>query len=200
MNDNPAVILASGSKIRASILNAHGVRFQVVKPGVDESVIKIQAQQDGAGLEDIALRLAEAKCMAVAAHHGGLVIGADQILEFDGKPYDKPTSMAEARTRLMEMQGRSHTLINGAVVARDGQVIWRHVERPRLVMRGMTAGEIDAYLSAAGDDILSSVGAYQVEALGARLFDRIEGDYFAVLGLAVFPLFALLREEGALAF
>lgn len=194
------IILASGSAIRAQILRNAGVPFDAIKPNVDEEVIKRQCMKEGVTLEEMAMKLAEAKCLAVARGENGLVIGSDQILEFEGRPFDKPANMDDARARLMEMQGATHSLINAVVVAREGDVIWRGLDRPRLTMREMNAEEIGAYLGAAGPDILSSVGAYQVENFGARLFDKIEGDYFAVLGLSLFPLLDILRREGALHF
>ena len=200
MSGSPRIILASGSAIRAQILRNAGVPFDAIKPDVDEGLIKRQSTKEGATQEEMAMKLAEAKCLAIAAREKGIVIGSDQILEFDGRPFDKPANMNDARARLMEMQGATHSLINAVVVAREGDVIWRGLDRPRLTMREMNAEEIAAYLEAAGPDILSSVGAYQVENVGARLFDKIEGDYFAVLGLSLFPLLDVLRREGALHF
>lgn len=200
MTTSPKITLASGSAIRASMLRDAGVDFAVVKPGVDESIIKEDAIAQGDGLEQLATKLATAKCLAVAEKTAGIVIGSDQILEFEDRAFDKPANMDDARARLLEMQGAPHTLINAVVVALDGQVIWRHLDRPKLVMRAMTEAEIDAYLAAAGSDILSSVGAYQVEKLGARLFDDIKGNYFAVLGMSLLPLLGVLRREGAIGF
>lgn len=198
MSETPTITLASGSAIRAAILKAHGVDFQVAKPGVDESIIKSEAMKAGLGLEDMAMGLADAKCMAVAKTQDGFVIGADQILEFEGRAYDKPRDMAEAKARLHEMQGKTHTLINATVAARGGEIIWRNLERPSLTIRSMTSAEIDAYIEAAGEEVLLSVGAYQVETpLGASLFNAINGDWFAVQGIAVNPLLAELRRQGA---
>lgn len=197
---SPRIVLASGSAIRRDILTAAGVAFEVMKPDVDEGEVKAQGRRDGLDLEMIAMQLAEAKCMDIAAKTDAIVIGSDQIMEFKGRAYDKPASLAEARARLIETQGAAHTLINAIAVARRGRIIWRNLDRPTLVMRAMTEAEIDAYLAACEPDILHSVGAYQVEKLGARLFERIEGDHFAVLGLSLYPLLELLRREGALAF
>jgi len=194
----PSIVLASGSAIRAAILTAASVGFRQIKPGADEAAIK--RENSGAGLEDLAMTLAEAKALGVDADKDALVIGSDQILEFEGRPYDKPQSIEEARERLIALQGRDHTLINAVAVARAGAIVWRRIDRPRLFMREMNEAEIDAYLAAAGEDILASVGAYQVEKLGGRLFERIEGDYFAVLGLSLYPLLGFLRAEGALSF
>jgi septum formation protein len=194
----PRLTLASGSRIRADILRGAGLDFEIVRPDVDENAIKQDAAKEGLGLEEIAMRLAEKKAMAVAGSHDGIVIGADQILEFGGRAYDKPASMEEAKARLMEMQGKAHTLINAVAAARNGRLIWRSLDRPKLVMRALSGAEIDTYLQEAGPDVLASVGAYQIEKTGSRLFERIEGDHFAVLGLGLFPLLALLRREGAI--
>lgn len=200
MSAVPKITLASGSAIRASMLRDAGIEFAVEKPGVDESIIKEEASAQGKSLEQIATKLATAKCLAIADKTSGIVIGSDQILEFQDEAFDKPVDMDDARARLLAMQGATHTLINAVVVALDGQVIWRHLDRPKLIMREMTEGEIDAYLAAAGPEILSSVGAYQVEKLGARLFDDIKGNYFAVLGMSLLPLLGVLRREGAIGF
>lgn len=200
MTEKPAVTLASGSAIRAKILRGAGVPFEIIRPGVDESTIKMQGQKSGLALPDLALKLAEAKCLAVASHQPGLVIGSDQIMEFEGSAFDKPATLEDARARLRAMQGQPHTLINATVLARDGQVVWHHIEQPELVLRELSDAEIDLYLGSAEPDILSSVGAYQLEGLGSRLFERTSGDYFAILGLALFPLLAELRRQGALDF
>lgn len=194
-----AIVLASSSAIRARILDAAGIAFTAAKPRVDESAVKRACESEGLGLEKTALRLAETKALAVSgAPPHAHVIGADQILEFEGRAHDKCASMAEARARLLALRGREHTLINAVVVARDGAVQFHHIDRPRLRMRDFSEVELDRYLSAAGEEILASVGAYQVEGLGARLFERIDGDYFAVLGLSLLPLLSFLRRAEAL--
>jgi nucleoside triphosphate pyrophosphatase len=200
MTNPPQIILASGSAIRANILRGAGVPFEVAKPNVDEAVIKSEAVGAGKTLEQMAMILAEAKVLDVAKTTDAIVIGADQILEFEGRAFDKPQDMDEARTRLMEMAGAAHTLINAVAIAKNGHILWRKLERPELHLRNLTEAEIDAYLAAAGPEILTSVGAYQIEGVGARLFDKIDGDYFSVLGLCLFPVLDCLRREGALAF
>lgn len=194
------IILASTSRIRMRILSAAGVPFETARPGVDEASLKRSALAEGESLDAVTQRLADAKALAITPPDDALVIGSDQMLEFAGEGLDKPVSMDEARTRLLAMQGKSHALINAVAVARGGAVRFRHLERTNLHLRPASPAEIDLYLEAAGEEILSSVAAYQVEALGSRLFERIEGDYFAVLGLALFPLLGFLRAEGALAF
>ena len=200
MIDAPTLILASGSAIRRRLLEAAGVSFQIIRPDVDEAAIKDAAVAEGLTIEAVAQRLAEAKATAAPAPPGAIVIGSDQILEWRGRAFDKPRDLGEAKERLLRMQADRHKLINATVLAVDGDIVWRHLERPSLSLRPLTEPEVDAYIAAAGPDILSSVAAYQVEALGARLFERIEGDYFAVLGLALFPLLAALRDRGALPF
>lgn len=200
MTAPPRIILASGSVIRANILRAAGIDFDVEKPGVDESSIKRVAKKEGLDPEKTAMLLAEAKCNAIASKRDGIVIASDQILEFTGRIFDKPQTMDEARQRFIQMQNAWHTLINAIAVARDGHIIWRHLDRPKLFLRALSEKEIDDYLTAAGPEILDSVGAYQIEKLGSRLFHHIEGDHNAVLGLSLFPLLTLLRREKAIAF
>ena len=201
----PRIILASGSAIRRQILTGAGIPFEVMKPDVDEDVIKREGNAEGLDLETLAMRLADAKCLDIAAKVAhmdaeAIVIGSDQIMEFEGRAYDKPATMSDAKARLMETRGAPHTLINAIAIARGGDIIWRNLDRPKLIMRALSEREIDDYLEEAGPEILHSVGAYMVEKLGSRLFERIEGDHFAVLGLSLFPLLGLLRREGALAF
>lgn len=196
----PPIILASASAIRAKILAGAGVAFEARRPDVDETAI-INADRAGRRpLGETALRLAHAKASSLAAPAGALVIGADQILDLGGEALEKPASIDEARRRLIEMQGRAHHLVNALVVLRDGAARLRHVETVRIHLRPMSPSAIDRYLGAAGDVVLTSAAAYQAEALGARLIERIDGDYFAVLGLALFPLLACLRAESALDF
>ena len=197
MTKTEPLILASGSAIRAAILKSHGIDFTAIKPDVDESVIKAEGEKTGADLETIAMQLAEAKCLAVAKNNPGFTVGSDQILEFEGEAFDKPRDLAEAHNRLTAMAGKTHSLINATVLALDGEIIWRNLERPKLTLRSMAADEIDRYLDAVGEKVLTSVGAYQVETDdGAALFEHIGGDWFAVQGLAVYPLLDELRQRG----
>ncbi len=194
------IILASGSAIRARILSEAGIDFDIVKTDVDEDAIKRRYAETGASLEETAQALADAKALSVEAGSLITVIGSDQIMEHRGEAFDKPKDLAEAAERLMRLQGDEHTLINAVSVAQNGRVIFQTIERPALRMRAMEREEIDAYIEEAGPVILTSVGAYQVERLGARLFERIDGDYFAVLGLSLFPLLAFLRGQDLLEF
>ncbi|MGF1544298.1 MAG: Maf family protein [Parvularculaceae bacterium] len=202
----PRLVLASGSTIRRDMLAAAGLAFDVRPSGVDEDAIKAAATADRLSIDDLALRLAEAKARAVATAgdlcNGDLVIGADQILDCDGEAFDKPIDLAAAHGRLRALAGRAHDLVNGAVVVRVGAdaPVYRRGERATLKMRDLRDDEIEAYLAAAGPTLLSSVGGYMVEGLGARLFERIDGSYFTVLGLSLLPLLDFLRREADLPF
>ncbi|HLG90263.1 MAG TPA: Maf family protein [Alphaproteobacteria bacterium] len=191
------VVLASGSASRRAMFEAAGINAILDKPDVDEDSLK----RDSAGLsaERTAARLARAKVDAVAPRHRGrIVIGGDQMLECDGEWFDKPVARAGAAEHLRRLSGRTHRLISAAVAVRDGQILWEGIDTAELTMRSLSADFIDAYLDAAGDRVLSSVGAYQVEGLGIQLFSEIRGDHFTILGLPLLPLLDVLRREGVL--
>ncbi|MGH6955744.1 MAG: Maf family protein [Caulobacteraceae bacterium] len=193
------VVLASKSASRAAILAGAGVAFDTLGPGVDEGEAKTRLLAAGAGPKEIAAHLAEAKAKAVSAiRPEALVIGADQTLDLGGALRDKAESPAEARERLVELRGREHHLHSAVVVARGGSAIWRTLESPRLRMRAFSDAFLDRYLARNGQAVLGSVGCYMLEGEGAQLFERMEGDYFAILGLPLLPLLAFLRGEGAL--
>ncbi len=193
------LVLASASAIRAQLLSNAGLRFEVIPSEVDERAAEEPLIEAGMSSEDIALVLAEAKAVNVSEEQpGALVIGADQTLDFEGKRLTKPGSMDQARRQLLAMSGMSHALFAAIVVARDGEAIWRHVEIARMYMRDLQPAEIGRYLGRVGTSALKSVGGYQIEGVGIQLFDRIEGDYFAVLGLPLLPLLKFLRTAGAI--
>ncbi|MEO1014558.1 MAG: Maf family protein [Pseudomonadota bacterium] len=195
------IILASGSAIRSQILTAAGVQFDVSRPDVDETGLIEAHLAAGWPVADLPARLALEKALSIpAADPEAWVIGSDQVLEFEGRIFEKPRDLGEARARLVDMHGATHHLRNAVCVVRGGQVAFQETGLVALKMRAMSETEIDAYLQAAGSDILSSVGAYQVEKLGSRLFERIDGDYFTVLGLNLLPLLGFLKRQGALAF
>ena len=172
------LVLASGSRVRADMLRAAGLDITVDPADVDEPKIEADCRRDGMATPDVALALAAAKAALVASRHpGALVIGADQMLDVDGASLRKPEDLA-------------------AVLARDGEVIWRHHAVVRLTMRPLDAAAIADYLARAGDGVLTSVGAYQLEGLGAQLFERIEGDYYTILGLPLLALLGELRRRG----
>lgn len=188
------LILASGSAIRAKILTDIGLDFEIIKPDVDEASLKKTYLDDGAPLNELVAALADAKALAASAPQEAYVIGSDQIMVHEGVLYDKPVDMDEAFTRLRLLQGKTHQLVNAVTIAKSGRVIHQITAQASLTMHPMSDEEIQRYLDEAGPAILSSVGAYQVERLGARLFEKIDGDYFTVLGLSVFPLLKFLRS------
>jgi septum formation protein len=181
------------------MLRNAGLDFAAVPASVDERAIEDRLVAGGASPGEIALALAEAKAADVAAAQpAAIVIGADQTLEADGARWHKPASRAEARVQLLALAGRTHHLRSAVALVRGGTVTWRHVETAALTMRAFGPADVDAYLDRVGDRALSSVGAYQIEGPGIRLFERIAGDYFTILGLPLLPLLARLRTEGVL--
>ena len=181
------------------MLEGAGLRFETRVAGVDEAAIKQAAQAEGIPPDEAALMLADAKAERVAARMpDALVIGADQLLVCDGAWFDKPPDMAAARAHLQRLRGRKHELVTALVCHRGGQRIWQHVAKPRLTMRDFSDGFLEAYLAAEGEALLSSVGAYRLEGHGAQLFDLIEGDQPAILGMPLLPLLAFLRQHEVL--
>lgn len=192
-----SLILASGSQARQTMLRQAGVAFETRPADIDETVLKDRLQ--GQAAEVVAAALAEAKALYVSRlYPGAWVIGSDQILEFDGQFISKAATLAEARDRLTVMRGRSHRLVSGVSLARAGQIVWSGHDAAVLHMRPFSDGFLDAYLDSEGTVILQSVGSYRLEGLGSQLFDRIEGDYFTILGMPLWPLLAQLRACGVL--
>jgi len=193
------LVLASKSTSRARMLRGAGVAFAADAAALDEAPVKNAVRAAAGGAEDAALQLAVAKAAAVAVRHpGALVLGADQILECDGAWFDKPATLAEAAAHLARLGGRTHRLVSAAACVQDGTVRWHCVEAARLTMRPLSGTEIAAYIGAAeaaGDDVLGSVGGYRLEGLGAQLFERVDGDFFTVLGLPLLPLLGFLRGQ-----
>ncbi|HYZ27341.1 MAG TPA: nucleoside triphosphate pyrophosphatase [Geminicoccaceae bacterium] len=192
-------MLASTSAARAQLLAAAGVPFEQHPAMVDEGAIKEALEADGAGAEDAAIALAELKAQHVARlRPEAIVLGADQILTLEGRWFDKPPSRAEARAQLGELAGRRHELATAVVAFRGGVRVWHHLAVPRLWLRRFSPEFLDAYLDATGDTAFASVGAYQIEGLGAQLLTRLEGDHFAVLGLPLLEVLEFLRQQGVL--
>ncbi len=196
----PPLILASTSKIRARILEGAGLAFIVEPPGLDESVMRQAVSGEKAfGPHDVAEVLARAKAEAVSElARKAYVIGADQVLASGDRILTKPDNMEEARRQLLDLSGKTHALHSSVAVATNGETIWATTETATLTMRKLSPEFIGRYLAAVGEDVLSSVGAYQIESIGIQLFEKIDGDYFAVLGLPLIPLLDTLRRESVI--
>jgi septum formation protein len=189
------LVLASGSASRARLLAAAGVDFIKAPADIDEAALMPADGDAGAA----ALALAGLKALSVSEHRpGALVLGGDSILELDGERIGKSPDVAAARALLIRLSGHTHRIVSGAVLARDGKVVWRHVGEGRLTMRPISRDFLDAYLAEQAPAVLASVGCYHLEGRGSQLFDRIEGDYFSILGLPLLPVLAALREQGML--
>jgi septum formation protein len=178
------------------MLEAAGLTFAVETPRMDEEAAKASFRAEDMKPRDQADALAELKALSVSRGRPDFVIGADQMLAIDGDVLDKPTDAEEARAHLQRLRGKTHELITAAVIAREGAIIWRHVDTPKLKMRAFSDAFLEDYMARAGEGTLRSIGAYQLEGLGAQLFEQVEGDYFSVLGLPLLPLLAFLREHG----
>lgn len=186
------IILASGSPFRRAMLVNAGIEVEAVPADVDERALEAPLHDSGASPEDVALILAEAKGVDVSERRpGALVLGCDQTLSLGDEVFHKPADMEGARRHLLALSGRTHQLNSAAVLVRDGQVLWRHVGIASLTMRKLDPAFIGRHLARVGDKALGSVGAYQIEGEGIQLFEKIEGDYFTIVGL---PLLAVLGE------
>ncbi len=193
------IILASGSRHRADILDRAGVAFSQVPSSLDERAIEAPLKEADVLPEDRAEILAEAKAVDVSERHtGAFVIGCDQILSLDGDVLHKVSDMEGARRRLLQLSNKKHMLHSAAVLVRDGETLWRHVEPCSITMRDLDPAFVGRHLADVGEAVLSSVGAYQIEGPGAQLFEKIEGDVFSIMGLPLLPLLAALREHGAI--
>jgi septum formation protein len=193
------LVLASGSATRARLLADAGLPILVDPAAVDEEEIRAAFLAEGRDAAACAAALAETKAVRVSGRHGvALVVGADQILDCGGRWLEKPRDIEAARAQLRLLRGRRHALITAAAVVRNGAMIWHTIDRAHLTMRAFSDGFLDDYVAATGVELLDTVGAYRLEGLGAQLFERVEGDFFTVLGLPLLPLLDFLRGHGAL--
>ena len=192
----PSLILASASPSRRQMLASAGLSFNIEPAGVDEEEIT-RSLGSRAAPQELASTLAEMKAVKVSSRRPeAIVIGADSTLACNGRLFDKPPTLDAARKQLMALRGQTHELFSSVVVARGGERLWHWSERARLTMRPFSESFVDAYLARAGAGVLTSVGAYQLEGLGAHLFSRVDGDYFTILGLPLLPLLSFLTGHG----
>jgi septum formation protein len=189
------LILASKSTTRKALLAGAGLRFETSPAPIDERALEAEVLGKGGDAPLLARRLAEAKALAVSVSRPGIVIGADQVLAVDRELLHKPETLAAAATQLDRLAGRTHHLHAGVALAANGRVLWSSTETAALTMRRFDATERDLVLALEGTEVLSSVGAYRLEGPSIRLFERIEGDYFTILGLPLLPLLAAMRQH-----
>ena len=185
------IILGSSSSSRRKILNNSGVVFITKKPSLNESIEKRKFK---GSKKELPIYLAEKKALSINSKKQDLVIGADQILLFKGRVYDKPKSLAEAKKHLLEFSGKTHHLISGTVIARNKTIIWRHLSLAKMKMHPLTKKTVDDYLALSGKKILKSVGAYNIEGYGVKLFNKIDGDYYSIVGLPIIPLLNKIKK------
>ena len=193
------LILASGSEIRSSLLRQARVPVEIVPAAVDEASIKLSLISENVSARDIADALAEAKARKVASKYPGrLVLGADQVLEFEGELLSKPSSPDDAIQQLTSMRGKKHDLFSAAVIYDDVKPVWRHVGKVSLFMRDASDTWLADYVDRNWSSIQSAVGGYKLEEEGSRLFTRIHGDYFNVLGMPLLEILSYLTLRGFL--
>lgn len=193
------LVLASSSGIRRQMLENAGVSFEVSLPRVDEDAVRQSLLAEAASPRDIADALAELKARKVSTRMPeALVLGCDQVLSFDGQIMAKPSSRADAEQQLRQLRGARHQLLSAAVIYEDGQPLWRFVGTVRLQMRDFSDSFLTAYLDRNWPDISNSVGGYKLESEGVRLFTRVDGDYFTVLGMPLLEILSYLTLRGDL--
>jgi septum formation protein len=195
-----SIILASGSKIRSDLLKQAMVPHEVQVARVDEEMIKTSLVSEGAPPRDIADALAQMKAAKVSERNpGALVIGCDQVLEHGGNIMSKPTSAENALAQLRALRGDRHTLLSAAVIYEDGKPLWRHIGVVRLRMRDASDAYLNDYVARNWESIQHAVGAYKLEEEGVRLFTRLDGDYFNVLGMPLLEILSYLTLRGDIA-
>jgi septum formation protein len=191
------LILASQSLARQALLANAGIAFEAIPAELDERAIELASALSAPG--EIAALLARNKALFVSEKHPDrFVVGADQTLMLGERLFSKPAGRAQAAEQLRALAGQAHELHSATAVARDGEILFEHVSIARMTMRSLDDATISGYLDAAGETVTTSVGAYQLEALGVHLFERIEGDHFTILGLPLLPLLKFLRSQGLL--
>ncbi len=193
------IILASNSKTRAKLLRNAGVEFENVPPGIDEESIKVAMQMEGAKPRDISAELGATKARKISQKYpGNLVLGSDQILSLDGEIFSKAESKQSMILQLKKLRGKKHDLYSSAVIALDGQPIWRHIGEANIEIRDCTDSFLENYVYQNYETLRHNVGGYQIESIGVQLIENYSGDYFSILGLPIIPLLAYLRERGEL--
>ncbi|MBA3039774.1 MAG: Maf-like protein [Alphaproteobacteria bacterium] len=193
------LVLASASPSRRMLMENAGLKFQAVAAQIDERAIEREIEHRALGPDELALELAFSKALEVSSRFPqALVIGCDQTMSLGQQVFHKPADRAEARANLLLLRGRTHRLNSGVVLVRGGREIWRNLSTADLSMREFSDAFLEDYLVRCGDDVMKSVGCYQLEGIGIQLFNSISGDYFTILGLPLLPLLEQLRTLGEL--
>ncbi len=187
------IILGSSSLSRKKLLKNTGISFKVKTPTIDEAT---QKKEFKGKKKDLAIYLAEKKALSIHVDPKDIIIGADQVLLHNNKIYDKPKSIQEAKRHLKELSNRTHSLISGTVISKKNKIIWRHQSVSKMEMRKLTNKEINEYLSKSGKSILNCVGAYNIEGYGSKLFKKIDGDFFSIVGLPLIQLLNAINKIG----
>ncbi len=188
------IILGSSSLSRKRLLRNAGIKFTIKRPPLNEASEKRKFR----GKKDsLALYLAEKKALSVKTKPENIIIGADQVLIHDGKIYNKPRSINEAKKHLRQLSDKTHNLISGTVISKNNKIIWRHQSVSKMKMKKLTSKEIDQYLKKSGKNIINCVGAYNIEGYGSCLFRKIDGDFFSIVGLPLIDLLNAIDRLGA---
>ena len=191
------LILASGSKIRQELFKNAGVSIRAIPARIDENAIKLSLLSEGAKPRDIAEALAEYKARKVAGKYpSSVVIGSDQVLEFQGQIFSKPTSQEDAINQLQSLKANTHILHSAAVIYENNEPVWRFIGQARMSMRDLGDEYLNGYMARNWDEVQYCVGGYQIESEGARLFNKVSGDYFTVLGIPLIEVLAFLSTKG----
>lgn len=195
----PKLVLASSSPFRRMLMENAGLTFEAHAAQIDERAIEAPLEKSGAKPDEVALVLAEAKAEYISRRFStALIIGSDQTMSLGSQVFHKPEDMTDAANHLHMLAGKTHRLNSAIAIVRNGEVLWRHVAQAELTMRPLTDDFIARYLERVDGKALASVGAYQLEGEGIQLFEKIDGDYFTILGLPMLPLLAKLRELEAI--
>ena len=191
------LLLASGSKTRAEILKKAKIDFKVVDHGVDEEELKISLNE--LSPKDISIQLSEIKAIKPSMKYSeDFVIGADQVLDFNGSLINKAAHLQEAKKQLLDLSGKTHKLITAITIAKNGVVVWKHYDVAKITMRELSEKQIDEYLNNMDKETLGCVGVYAIEQEGIKLLNKIDGDYFSILGLPLLPLTQFLWQNNIL--
>lgn len=189
------LILASKSVARREVLTNAGVSFDIHVAGIDEDALKVP----GVDARELAIELAKAKALAVSAiHPDAVVLGADQTLAFDGGLVSKAPSLDDARARLASMRGKAHQLHSGVALAKGGEILWADADTAHMRVRDFSDDFLNRYITTEGEELLHCVGSYRLEGMGSQLFDKVDGDYFTVLGMPLWLVLEQLRRFEAL--